>query len=378
MKAYKEDSSIKARKEEIDIKLKRVRKALDEKSWDALLINKCEAFAWITAGGDSIMTRYVEGGVISILITKTAQYAITNIIEYQRALDEEVLDKLGFEVLSSEWFENKTMEHITRIIGKDGKLASDVPMPGAADAGTVISKMQYSLLDNEIGRYLHLGETFSHAIEEVMTDVKPGDIERDIVGRINNAIWKHGIDAVLYLVAADERIWNYRHCIPTDKKIKDIVMVCCNGRYKGLITKITRFLCFGEPSKEFTKQYEQTLEIENRMIAATQIGKSNLIPFETAIKAYEEFGYKDMWKVHHQGGPQGYTNGYYLMNHDTHELVVKNQCYCYNPSITGTKTEDAFIVTDEGPLMITKPVLFPEHKVIINGIEVSRPGIFVR
>ena len=82
-----------------------------------------------------------------------------------------------------------------------------------------------------------------------------------------------------------------------------------------------------------------------------------------------------MWKVHHQGGPQGYSNGYYLVTEENHGIIQKNQCYCYNPSITGTKTEDGFIVTDEGPVMITKPVLFPKIQTEINGAVVERPGV---
>ena len=144
-----------------------------------------------------------------------------------------------------------------------------------------------------------------------------------------------------------------------------------------MITKITRFVCFGEPTKEYYKQYEDTVEIENRMIEATKIGIDNLVPYQVGLDAYEELGYHEMWKNHHQGGPQGYTNGYYLVTPDMHEIVQPNQCYCYNPSITGTKTEDAFIVTEDGPLMITKPISFPKLISTINGVDIERPGFLV-
>jgi len=92
-------------------------------------------------------------------------------------------------------------------------------------------------------------------------------------------------------------------------------------------------------------------------------------------KLYADAGYPEMWRVHHQGGPQSYTNGFYLMTQDRHEVVRLNQCYGYNPSITGTKTEDGFIVTEDGPLFITFPVTFPALKSTINGVEYVRPGI---
>ena len=377
-KVYKEDTSIAGRKAEIDIKVKRVTDALEKRGLDALYIGKQEAFAWITAGGDNIITRYVEDGVTAILITKDgARYAITNAIEYPRVLEEEKLDQLGFEVMTQPWYENHNAEYVRKIIGEKGTYASDVAMPGAEDANAMISEMQYSLVDNEIARYLWLGETYSAALESVLAEVRPGDMERDIVGRINNALWKLGIDTVLYLVAGDERIYKYRHCIPTENRIQKYMMVSCNARYKGLITKTTRFVHFGQPDEKLLKQYADTVEIENRMIAATKAGVDDLDVQNVGIAAYEELGYHEMWKVHHQGGPQGYSNGYYLVTKERHGIVQPNQCYCYNPSITGTKTEDAFIVSEDGPLMITKPITFPKMVSTVGGIQFERPGILV-
>jgi len=376
MKQYIEDSSLSARKSEIEVKVARVRAMLAKEHLDALFIAKAENFAWITAGGDSIITRYVEEGVISILITTDKCYAISNNIEEPRIRGEEKLDQLGFEILSQYWYEDKTAEYIKNIVG-DKAWGADVPRAGALDANELIAHMQYSLLDNEIARYLYLGETFSRVLEEVLAEVRPGDVEREIVGRISNALCQYNIDTVLHLVAGDERIYKYRHCIPTDNKIDKYMMISCNARYKGLITKTTRFIHFGKPADALVKQYADTIEIENRMIEATQIGDDNIKPYEVAVESYGEFGYPDMWQVHHQGGPQGYTNGYYLITPDRHETIVENQCYCYNPSITGTKTEDAFIATKEGPVMITKPISFPSLKANVSGVSIERPGILI-
>ena len=113
------------------------------------------------------------------------------------------------------------------------------------------------------------------------------------------------------------------------------------------------------------------------MMAATTIGTDDIVPHRLAKELYAQKGYPEMWKVHHQGGPQGYTNGYYLVTEQNHGIIQENQCYCYNPSITGTKTEDGFIVTKEGPIMITRPVLFPCKEAVVNGVTVKRPGVLV-
>lgn len=374
MKTYLENKTMEGRKEEIEIKVKRLQNAMEAVGLDAVMITKSNNFAWITAGASNIITRYSEVGATTVVVTREgARYILVNVIEEPRVREEEQIEELGFVVKSQPWYENNNLEFIKDIIG-NGKYGSDIPFTGASDAGHLIERCQYSLTDNDIARYLYLGETFSKALEECLADVRPGDMELDIAGRINEKLWKYDIDPVLFLVAGDERILKYRHCIPTENRIRERLMVSCNGRYKGLVTKTTRFVSFKNDTA-FLEQYEATLDIENQMIAATVAGTDDIVPHRLAKELYAQKGYPDMWKVHHQGGPQGYSNGYYLVTEENHGVVQRNQCYCYNPSITGTKTEDGFIVTDEGPLMITKPVLFPKMELEINGTKVERPGV---
>lgn len=377
MKEYVEDASIEGRRREIEEKLERVYKALDDHGWDALYFGKAEGFAWITAGGNSVVSRFVELGVMAVLVTRTGRYAITSIIEKQRAIDEEKLELLGFELVVHPWYEVNKHEVVRKIVGDGAKVATDVLFPGTADANPAIAEMQYSLTDNEIARYAYLGTTFTRVLEETLAETRPGEMELEVVGRVFNALLKHNIDIVLYLVAGDERIYKYRHFTATQNRIRDYMMVSINARYKGLITKITRSVHFGEPKPELRKQYEDNLLIENTMMAATRIGEDNFKPIQAAIDLYEKLGYKDMWKLHHQGGAQGYTNGYYLITFERHEPVRLHQCYCFNPSITGTKTEDPFIVTEEGPLLLTPPATFPALRSVVEGIAFERPGMLV-
>ncbi len=374
MKTYKEDASIQARRQEIGEKVCKLRKEMAARNWDGVYISKSEHFAWITAGGNNIVTRYVEGGVCAILITKEAQYFICNNIETRRMLVEERLGELGFEERSCYWYENRTMEFIREAIGA-GQLAADIPLKGAQECDGALLELEKVLCDNEIGRYLKMGEVFSDVIERYIATVKPGDTEIKIAGGLAAAMWEAGLEPVLFLVATDHRIYDYRHAVPTAKKLEKFLMISCNARYKGLITKITRMAYFGELPEELREQYAKTVAIENKLAAATKPGVDDIELFELSKRLYAEAGCPEMWREHHQGGPQSYTNGFYLMNQDAHGVVRLNQVYGYNPSITGTKTEDGFIVTEDGPIFATYPVHFPAIRETIDGVEYVRPGI---
>ena len=375
MKKFRQDLSVEARKSEIEGKVDKLRQIMQARSLAGIYISKQEHFAWITAGGDNIVTRFVEDGVCAIFITLEGCYFICNNIETPRFINEELLDQLGFENLSMWWYENKTMDYINDLIGSENNFAADIKLDRAVDANEVLRSLEMVLTENEIGRYLHLGREFSKTIEAFMATIKPGDSELEIAGRLGARMWENGLEPVLFLIAADDRIYKYRHPIATEQRLEKYLMISCNCRYKGLVTKITRMLHFGSLSCELREQYRQTAAIENAMAAATKPGVDDIVPFNIAKKMYAEFGYPEMWKVHHQGGPQSYTNGFYLITDNHHRVIQLHQCYGYNPTITGTKTEDGFIVTEEGPLFLTYPVTFPSIQEEIDGIEYLRPGI---
>lgn len=375
---YIEDTSIKGRREEIDIKVNRIVNLLNEEGLDALYLARDANFFWITAGSSSVVTLCMEVGVASILITKDGRrFAITNNNEEARMREEQQLEALGFELLVQDWYENRIEEFIKNVIGSMHKVGADVHIGDAKMIQDKINPLRYSLTYNEICRYQYLGDTMSKELEKYLATVTPGMTEYEIAGGVANALWPKQIDQVLFLVASDERIINHRHACPTSKKLERSLMVSCNGRYKGFITTTTRMIHFGTPPSGLLKQFEKTAEIENRMIEATKPGVDDLVPHMVGKKAYEEFGYGEMYYKHHQGGAQGYYNRNSLVSQNSHTVTQMNQCYCYNPVVDGTKTEDAFIATENGPLMITKPFSFPKITQTINGVTLERPGMLV-
>jgi Xaa-Pro dipeptidase len=380
-KKYVEDKTIEGRRKELDIKLKRIREMLDREGLNALALTKHSNFSWATAGGKSVVTTCVDAGVVTLLITKDALYAITNVIEASRMRDEEKLEDLGYKIISQEWYENKTLDIIKEIAGDLSKVGSDMPLGDAPVINEKIKPLRYSLTENEICRYQYLGNTLSAALEAYIATLKPGMTELEITGGLCEALWKHNIDQVLYLTATDERTIKYRHGIPTEKKLKDHLYISVNGRYKGLITTVTRMAHFGKADPKLLKQYDDTCEVECRVIASFAIGQDDIKAFYTCKQAYEDLGHGDMFALHGQGGAQDYDNRNYLITESTHGITQPNQCYCYNPVIDGpfgaTKTEDAFIVTEDGPLFVTKPITFPKIYKEIGGIKFERPGLLV-
>ncbi|KUK13943.1 MAG: M24 family metallopeptidase [Synergistetes bacterium] len=364
------------RKEEVKIKLDRVRKFLSDNNLSAMLIKKQPNFSWITAGGVNFVGMTTEMGVTSVLVTQKDVFVIANKIESRRMREEEV-GEIGFEVLDYEWYENKEMEIAKKVAG-NGDIGCDVPLPGAQFVDDRFKRLRYELTEGEIERYKYLGEKLSRIVEEtLMYEVKPGQTEIELAGKVSAKLWKEGIEPTAFMISSDERVRNYRHPISKDKRIERLLMASVNARYKGLYTTITRMVYFGKPPDSLKKQYQDNVEIECIMIAKTKIGEEMRVPVLAAIEEYEKRGYKDEWKLHHQGGSMGYYPRDIRVTPSTTEKILKNQAFCWNPSISGTKSEDGFIVNEETPIMITKPLIFPTLKIEIEGLKFTKPDMLI-
>lgn len=361
---------------ELQIKLERVRNFLAEQGISGILLKKQANFSWLTGGGLNMIGIATELGMSSLLVTPNDLYLIANRIEASRMMDEEGLKELGFKLLTFEWYEDREESLVKEVIDCV-PIGCDMPVYGFSNLDADFKKLRYELTTAEIERYLFLGEKLSAAIEKVLSEVKPGDTEAEITGQLTALLWKDRIDPTGYMAAADERALLYRHPIPTLNEVKKFLMLCINARYKGLITTITRLVHFGKPSDALIRQYRDNVEIECLMIAKTTIGESMNTPFKAGIDLYESQGYLGEWKLHHQGGAMGYYARDVKVTPDTTEIIRPNQAFCWNPSITGTKSEDGFITTTQGPLMITKPVIFPSLNVEVEGLQFTRPDILV-
>lgn len=366
------------RLEETQTKLQRVRELLFRTGLRGILLKSQANFSWITSGGLNVVTISDIQGIASILITAESAYFITNNIELPRMRDEERLGELGFEPVVFEWFSGQESDAVANIVPPK-QVGCDCQVSNYRYLEKEIRELRYALLPPEIDRYLWLGEKASMALEKALSDfVRPGMKESEVAGELSKELWKNRIDSVCYQAAADERAFRYRHAIPTERPIARYVMLNVNARKWGLITTVTRSAHFGKLDPGLAKQYLDNTYIECGMIAYSRPGTLLRDIFARTCELYDILGYAGEWKNHHQGGAQGYCNRDYLMKPDSVEQVLENQCFCWNPSIEGTKSEDAFIAQKGGHLFITKPMIFPTVNIDLEGLTFIRPALLER
>lgn len=359
--------------EEIAEKKYRVRKLLQELELNAVYLKKSSNFSWITGGGYNIVGMATEIGVAGALITADREFIVCNNIEAPRMEKEEHLAEQGYEIISFPWYDDQEASIVNSLSG--GKFGADHAFPGSLDISSKINPLRYSLTQWEIERYRKQALDTARIAEETALTIKPGDEERAIIGRLSERLWREGMDFVVAFCAADERISLFRHPVATDKKIEKRAMISVNSRKRGLIVSITRFVQFGKAPADFRKRYEDNVYVDTAMMTATIPGRPASEVFEAALHAYAEKGYPEEYKLHHQGGAIGYVGRDYRVTAKTIEIIQENQAFTWNPSITGTKSEDTMLATKNGPIVFSEPSLFPVLTMERNGYVFKRPDI---
>ncbi len=364
-----------SKREEIKEKEKRIRKFLEENESGALLLSRQNNFAWLTGGGDNHVVIASETGAASLLITRDKKYLIANNIESPR-LEEEELSGQGFEVRDYPWYK-EGKSRVLKELTSGMKVASDDGFPGTRMVSDEIAELRYSLTKEEVERYRWVGKKTSEALGKVCRRIKKGDREDKIAGRLSEELLGQGIIPVVILVAADERIEKFRHPIPTDKGVSKYVMVVVCGRKWGLIVSLTRLVHFGRLSATLQRKHQAVARVDSAFITNTRPGKVIGDIFKKGIQAYLDSGFPDEWRLHHQGGPTGYVGRDYKATAEEKRTVRLHQAFAWNPSITGTKSEDTIMVLKDKTEVVSDTPDWPMLTVEYDHLQWNRPNILI-
>jgi Xaa-Pro aminopeptidase len=346
----------------------------DRYALDAVLLQRVSSVAWATAGAAAYVNIASNLAECTLLVTRDERYLITNNIEAPRLEQEEQLRAQSWNFQVAPWYEK---EALLGAMVQGRKLGADTPFPGALDLSSQMAQLRANLLPTEGERFRILSQLSAQAMEATARSIRPGQTEYEIAGLLAQEAESRGVQATVNLIATDERIFHFRHPLPTKKKLDRYAMLILCGRRFGLVCSLTRLVHFGKIPDEISKKAVALAQIDATMITATRPGQTLGDVFATAQSAYEKVGFADEWKLHHQGGPAGYEPRETIATPISKELISEGQVYAWNPSITGTKSEDSVLIKREGFEVLTHIPGWPSLKVEIDGQTIERPDILV-
>ncbi len=347
-----------------------IRAWMADRNLDALLLQTAGSFAWATCGASSYINTASTFGLASLLITPGHQYLLTTNIEAPRIENEEGLASHGWELHANPWYESS---NVVAELVHGLKLASDSPFPGSIDVSFDLARLRSRLTPEEGLRFKELAKCCAQAMHAAIMAVRPGQSEYEIGARLVMEAEQQGVQAIVNLIATDERIFLYRHPLPTSRRLDKYAMLILCGRKYGLVCSLTRLVHFGPLSGELKRKAAACIQVDAAFINSTRPGQTLGTIFQNAVDAYAKAGYAGEWEKHHQGGAAGYEPREFLAVPGSADTVFGGQVYAWNPSITGYKSEDTILVGETRNEVLTEIPGWPVTRV--DGID--RPGILV-
>lgn len=346
-----------------------VQHVLAQHQWDGILINRTDNFAMATGGRRNYVSTQSEVGACGLFVPVEGDvHYAGNAIEATRMMDEELASP-ACNAAPFRWFEDSAADWCAARFS--GALVSDDGSLGENVHGT-LAPLRSVLLPEECEKYRVLGRLAAEVMEETLRAIKPGTPESEIGARLVYEGRRRGCLVPVSLVAADERIARYRHPLPTlpgsahERKVRRYVMVVAGMIREGLVVSLTRFKQVDTLDAATHDAYARICAVDACMQEATRPGETLGGVFSACQRAYTTFGFAgEEWHNHHQGGSTGYsgrtckaTPGETFPCLDTAWTaqlravlgtdVPLSAAFAWNPSAPGVKSEDTFLLHEDG------------------------------
>ncbi len=316
-------------------RVNKVRALLAEHSAAGILVETQANFHWLT-DGRSFIGLNSESACAALLITSDHAYLLSNNIESKRLLSEEMQG--NFELLEYPWYEEKKKAELIASACNRGRCLKDSELAGQFMA------LRTVLDDQQQKTYRTIAPQITRILEQQVRGLKQGVSELEVAGALSDALWQINVEPVTLLIGFDERLSQWRHLLPTAKKLRQRAIASLAVRYRGLFVSVTREACFGTVPADIVKRHEAVCRVNSAVMAATQAGTSMEQVFNSLIIAYAATGYADEWQRHHQGGLTGYVSRESKAGPGNAVQLADNQAFAWNPTIAGVKSEETIML----------------------------------
>ena len=362
------------RRADIDAKTARVGALLQELGCEGLLLLEPDNFAWLTAGAtvrgvldpEAAPAVYCNGDQCWVLAANS---------DSQRLFDEE-LDGLGFQL--KEWPWHWGREQLLADLCQNRKVACDRPRDGLAPAGDAVAKLRRRTTPYEQACHRALGQTLGHALEATCRTLEPRATERETAGHVSHRLLHRGVMPLHVGVAADGRSRAYRTYGFTPAPVERYAVLTATGRKYGLTATAGRTVCFGEPPDNLRQDHNAVCRVSASYLASTW---PDAVPREVLLagrRIYLISGYEHEWLLSPQGHLTGRAAVELPLTPQTEELFEPGWVVTWNVTAGAAASCDTFLVTDQGPQLLTPTEVWPLKRIRIQGAEFIRPDVLVR
>ena len=331
----------------------RLGQLMQRRGLDAVVLRRPANFAWYTGGADSKVDHVAPEGVADLIVSAGSQLVLTSTIEAPRMRAEQTPD---IEVVEYPWYEDRGSA-LRDVLG-EARAGSDSGLADTVDLSDEIARLRWTLDRDAVESLRAVGRDAAAAMADAVATVEAGMTEHEAAAELADACRRRGLTATVLLAAADDRIARHRHPVPVGATIERRAMLVASAERGGLYANLTRIVELEEPDPELARRMRACEEILARMREeATRPGRTLAEAFADCRRFYADTGFPEEWRLHHQGGLTGYGSRELIVTPSSDHVIEPGQAFAWNPSITGAKAEETFVLTATGAESVTGPSL---------------------
>jgi Xaa-Pro dipeptidase len=355
------------RVEEIDSKIKIIRDYLALRGAEGLHLEQAENFAWLTGGMKNYVTLNSVQTECTILVAPESAYVVSPHSELQRL--EAQLPAGVFEIVAHDW-DVEPAEVVAKIVGSDRFLSDS-----EQETAEYLRSQRVVLNENEQHRLGRLGGLTARVLEEGLRGARPEMSEQELAALIACELMSQGVEPVLVIVSGEANFRSH-HNISGKGEVGTICMGIVCAKLEGLVVSMTRMVSF-QDDEGLWEQMKLNTALDAAVINATRCSETLDGAFERLVSFYKESGLADEWRKLHQGGIVGYKLKEYFASRRSKIPLRDGMAFAWNITISGTKSEDTFLLRDGRMHWITnwEGSEWPVFKHEIDGTVYERAGI---
>ena len=373
-----------SRPEHVREVVSRLRQLTGQRGLEGIVLSGPAAVAWATGGMNTAIDRALPVDMVWVAVSDDAQVLVTTEVEHPRIVADSEPEACGFSVVAVPWYEPEAFVATcaARLGVAPANLGSDGHPAFGVDLSDDLVLSRLALTDFGREELSSLGRDTTHALEVALKSWQPGTTDREIQAEMVRQLELKGAEAVVALVAGDERVASLRHPLALGKPAFDRMMAVVVSRRRGLNVAATRFAAAERASAELEERFRAVRRVEAAVLQACAPGATYGEATSRLVKAYGEVGHPEAWREHWQGGPIGYGTREFELAPGSEEStfwsveVAPGHALAWNPSLSGgAKVEDTFLVTESGLECVTSPLDWPTEEV--DGFADPRPAVLV-
>jgi Xaa-Pro aminopeptidase len=359
---------------DINAKMTLVGELLKEVGCDGLLLLEPENFAWLTAGATA-RGLLDPGEHPAVYCNGEQRWVLCSSVDTQRLFDEEV-DELGFQL--KEWPCHLGRAQLLADLCQGRRVACDQVVGECKNVADRLRLLRRKLTVYEQACLEAVGAVVSHALEATCRTMQPGETEREIAAQISHRLMHRGVQVVSVSVAAEGRAREYRRHGYTAMPVERYALLTATGRKYGLCATASRAVSFGELDSEFHKEHNTVCKVGAAYLASTW---PDAVPREILLagrRIYLLSDFEHEWLL----APQGHVTGRAAVElpllPTTEELFRDSWAVTWSASAGAALSCDTFLLTDQGPKLVTPTEVWPLKRIRVQGADFVRPDILHR